>query len=314
MQEPGTAAYKGSFKLAQADSCADFFDRAMYWKIPTHSLICGDADGNIALQVTGLTPDRDGWNGRLPVPGMGEYEWRGFRSDLPREFNPDRGYIATANNNVHPPGYEGRPVFYHSSSGVETSRITRLHQILGSGEQFSVEDHQEIQHDAFSLRAVGDIPTFKGWNSEEPDVEQARGMIAEWDAVLTRDSAAGAIYVRWADLVDPRAQDPGTPSAERRAAIEEGLRATVRELTKELGPDWSEWRYGRTNESELPHMITSVFDLPTVQRPGGFGDRKRERSQLPEDHRPGQPGPLRRQQFPGQSAQPREPVLRESGR
>ena len=30
VQEPGTAAYKGSFKLAQADSCADFFDRAMY--------------------------------------------------------------------------------------------------------------------------------------------------------------------------------------------------------------------------------------------------------------------------------------------
>ena len=271
VQEPGTAAYKGSFKLAQADSCADFFDRAMYWKIPTHSLICGDADGNIALQVTGLTPDRDGWNGRLPVPGTGEYEWRGFRSDLPREFNPDRGYIATANNNVHPPGYEGRPVFYHSSRGVETSRITRLHQILGSGEQLSVEDHQLIQHDAFSLRAAGDIPTFNGWNSEEPEVERARRMIAEWDAVLTRDSAAGAIYVRWADLVDPRARNPGTPSAERRAAVEEGLRATVRELTEELGPDWSEWLYGKTNQSELPHMIASVFDLPAVQRPGGSG-------------------------------------------
>ena len=271
VQEPGTAAYKGSFKLAQADSCADFFDRAMYWKIPTHSLICGDADGNIALQVTGLTPDRDGWTGRLPVPGTGEYEWRGFRSDLPREFNPDRGYIATANNNVHPPGYEGRPVFYHSSRGVETSRITRLHQILGSGEQLSVEDHQLIQHDAFSLRAAGDIPAFNGWNSEEPEVERARRMIAEWDAVLTRDSAAGAIYVRWADLVYPRARNPGTPSAERRAAVEEGLRATVRELTEELGPDWLEWRYGRTNQSELPHMIASVFDLPAVQRPGGSG-------------------------------------------
>ena len=132
VQEPGTAAYKGSFQLAQAESCADFFDRAMHWLVPTHSLICGDADGNIALQVTGLTPDRDGWNGRLPVPGNGDYEWRGFREDLPREFNPERGYIATANNNVHPPGYEGRPVFYTTRrGGVETSRIARLHQIFG---------------------------------------------------------------------------------------------------------------------------------------------------------------------------------------
>ena len=98
VQAPGTAAYKGSFQLAQAESCADFFDRAMHWLVPTHSLICGDVDGNIALQVTGLTPDRDGWNGRLPVPGTGAYEWRGFRTDLPREFNPERGYITTANN------------------------------------------------------------------------------------------------------------------------------------------------------------------------------------------------------------------------
>ena len=105
-----------------------------------------------AIQYRSL--DRDGWNGRLPVPGTGQYEWRGFRSDLPREFNPSRGYIATANNNVHPPGYEGRPVFYHSTRGVETSRITRLHQVLGSGEQLSVDDHMQIQLDAYSLRAA----------------------------------------------------------------------------------------------------------------------------------------------------------------
>src|SRR4029453_4650995 len=35
VQEPGTAAYFGSFKLAQAKNCTDFFDRAMSWKVPT---------------------------------------------------------------------------------------------------------------------------------------------------------------------------------------------------------------------------------------------------------------------------------------
>ncbi|MEE2637002.1 MAG: penicillin acylase family protein, partial [Acidobacteriota bacterium] len=165
VQEPGTAAYKGSFQLAQATSCDDFFERAMHWLVPTHSLICGDVDGNIALQVTGLTPDRNGWNGRLPVPGNGDYEWRGFRDDLPREFNPDRGYITTANNNVHPPGYAGRPVFYHSSRGVETSRIARLHQILGTDGPLSIEDHMRIQHDAYLLSAERDLPLFQEWTS-----------------------------------------------------------------------------------------------------------------------------------------------------
>ena len=271
VQDPGTAAYKGSFKMAQAEGCEDFFERAMYWMVPTHSLICGDVEGNIALQVTGLTPDRDGWNGRLPVPGTGQYEWQGFRSDLPREFNPARGYIATANNNVHPPGYEGRPVFYHSSRGVETSRITRLHQILGSDQRFSVEDHQAIQLDAYPLRTEGDIPAFGGWTSDVPDVERARALIAEWDGVLTRESTAGAIYVRWTRMSDARARNVATPSAERRALIAEGLERTLAALTEDWGADWAEWRYGRGNVSGLAHMFVSDFDLPSVERPGGFG-------------------------------------------
>lgn len=102
----------------------------MYWKMPTHNLIRGDTKGNIALMVTGLTPDRDGWTGGLKVPGTGKYEWKGFRSDLPREFNPERGYIATANDNTHPAGYKGRPVFCNTSADVEVSRIARITQMI----------------------------------------------------------------------------------------------------------------------------------------------------------------------------------------
>ena len=271
VQDPGTAAYKGSFKMAQAESCEDFFERAMYWMVPTHSLICGDVEGNIALQVTGLTPDRDGWNGRLPVPGTGQYEWVGFRSDLPREFNPARGYIATANNNVHPPGYEGRPVFYHSSRGVETSRITRLHQILGTDRLFSVEDHQAIQHDAYSLRSEGDIPAFRGWTSDVPAVERARALIADWDGVLTRESTAAAIYVQWTRSAGARERNSAEANEERRVLTEEGLEQALRTLTEDWGADWAEWRYGRGNQSGLRHMFIPNFDLPAVERPGGFG-------------------------------------------
>lgn len=271
VREPGTAAYKGSFKLAQADSCEDFFERAMFWMVPTHSLICGDVLGNIALQVTGLTPNRVGWNGRLPVPGTGQFEWQGFREDLPREFNPDRGYITTANNNVHPPGYDGRPVFYHTSRDVETSRVTRLHQILGTGDQYSVEDHQAIQHDSYSLRAELDIPGFQGWTSEYAQVERARALVAEWDGVLDRDSTAAAIYVEWTRQVDATALDSAANDTNRTSVIEDGLQQTLSKLTADWGSDWSAWNYGRGNPSALPHMFIPDFDLAPVERPGGFG-------------------------------------------
>ena len=269
IQEPGTAAYFGSFKLAQATDCKDFFDRAMSWKVPTHNLICGDADGNIALQVSGLTPDRDGWNGRLPVPGTGQYEWKGFRSDLPRDMNPARGYIATANDNTHPPGYKGRPVFYHSTAGVATSRIARLHQILGSGKTLSVEDHKRIQHDAYSLMAERDMPLFQGWTAKDPEAERARAMIAAWDRILTRESTAGAIYVCWEGTVDAAVRS--AKGTEQRALIEAGLLKALEGMKRDFGAEWANWRYGRIAQSAFPHMFVPAFDLPPVERPGAFG-------------------------------------------
>ncbi len=270
-QEPGTAPFKGSLKIAQAQSCEDFFDRAMSWKVPTHNLLCGDTKGNIALQVSGLTPDRTGWSGRLPVPGTGKYEWKGFRSDLPREFNPERGYIATANDNTHPPGYQGRPVLFRTSIGLEEARITRIHQMLGTGQKFSVADLGRMQHDAYSLRAERDLPLFQGWKSDDPEVEKARLAVAEWDQVLSADTRGGAVFVRWTGTESARALERGAVTGpKRRALVEAGLREAITRMTKDWGADPAQWRYGRINTSDLPHMFLPQFGLPPVERPGGF--------------------------------------------
>jgi penicillin amidase len=154
---------------------------------------------------------------------------------------------------------------------VETSRITRLHQILGTDQRFSVADHQAIQHDAYSLRAERDIPAFQGWTSEYPQVERARAMIAAWDGNLTRESTAAAIWVEWTRQVGADAQDAATPLVQRRGLIEDGLEKMVEKLTADWGADWAGWNYGRGNPSALPHMFIPDFDLAPVERPGGFG-------------------------------------------
>lgn len=273
-QEPGTAAFKGSLKLAQAPSCEDFFERAMFWKVPTHNLICGDNKGNIALQVSGLTPDRDGWSGRLPVPGTGKYEWKGFRSDLPREYNPERGYIATANDNSHPKDYKGRPVLYRTTTDVDVSRITRIRQMLdqqiASGKKFTQDDFIRMQQDAYSLRAERDAPFFKGWKASSAEAEKARAMIESWDRILKADSVAGALYVRWSTSEAGRKAVDEKNAAARHKLMEEGLTQAIARATKDWGADWSQWRYGRINESKLPHMFIDEFGLPSIERPGGF--------------------------------------------
>ena len=134
-----------------------------------------------------------------------------------------------------------------------------------------MKDHIRIQQDAYSLAAERDIPSFRGWTSDVTDIEWARRLIVEWDATLSRESPAAALYVRWNEEVDERARSSETPASERQTLIEQGLTLALERLTVELGPDRNEWRHGRVHASKLPHMMTSSFDLPTVERPGGFG-------------------------------------------
>ena len=166
--EPGTAAYLGGLRLSQARNCREFLDAAMFWKAPTENLICGDVDGTISWQASALTPKRGPngttWSGRLPVPGSGAYEWDGFRRDLPREINPSRGFIATANNNTQPAGFTP-PVFFKTSANVEFDRITRVLQMIQPGRRFTLDDHRRMQLDAVSLRARAEIPLFSGWTA-----------------------------------------------------------------------------------------------------------------------------------------------------
>ena len=53
------------------------------------------------------------------MPGPGTHEWAGLRDSQPREWNPARGWIATANHDIHPPGYDP-PLFF--KNGPQTAR------------------------------------------------------------------------------------------------------------------------------------------------------------------------------------------------
>ncbi|OFW22284.1 MAG: hypothetical protein A3G21_01710 [Acidobacteria bacterium RIFCSPLOWO2_12_FULL_66_21] len=266
--EPGAAPYLAGLRLSQAKNCREFLDAAMYWKAPTENLICGDVDGNISWQASALTPSRKGWAGRLPVPGTGEFEWQGFRRDLPREFNPLRGFIATANHNIQPKGYA--PPIMFKTANTRFERITRLLQMIDPSKKHSMEDHRRMQHDAYSLRAAADQTRFRGWTSADAAVERARGEIAAWDCVYARDSRAAALYEAW------RATEPGgrgqtanpDPSRER---VEARLQAAIKSLTASQGTDWSQWRWGRTHTRAFAHPVVPAFDLPRVERAGGAG-------------------------------------------
>ena len=71
--------------------------------------LCG-CEGNIGWVPGGLAPIRPNWDGLLPVPGDGRYEWAGFwpGDKLPSSYNPASGYVTTSNEMNLPADYPYR--------------------------------------------------------------------------------------------------------------------------------------------------------------------------------------------------------------
>ena len=266
MHEPGTTGYLGGLRLNVVESCVEFLEALRYWKAPTENMICGDADGNIAWQASALSPRRDGWHGRLPVPGHGEYEWQGFRDDLPTELNPARGWVGTANHDIHPEGYDP-PLFFKTAGTFP--RFDRLREVLSAGSGFTVEDSKRLQQDAYSRSSHEQAALYRGWTASDPEMEPYRAELAEWDGWYRRDSRAAAIANRLDD--DELEQAGASPAGARAGALEAVLRAAIAELHEEQGHDPAQWRWGRDHRSEFPHSLVSAYDLPAAERSGGAG-------------------------------------------
>jgi penicillin amidase len=261
LQEPGTAEYLGGLRLDQAESVEECLEESIYLKSPPTNLVCADADGNVGWTIAALSPKRRGWYGRLPVPGTGELEWDGFRDDLPRTMNPAEGFIATANNNTHPPDYE--PPLFFSSGAPRYRRYERIREFLASGSGFTRDDMRRILNDTLNTEAVELRPWFEGWVAGSEPVEVARQAVASWDGAMKKDSAAAAIYFEWRRAVDMNAL-----STEE---VERGLARAIESLSSSQGPDESAWRWGRIHRSDFPHPLVSDFDAPSVERDGGAG-------------------------------------------
>jgi len=268
MHEPGSTGYLAALRLNVVDDCREFLEELRFWKAPTENMICGDSLGNIAWQASAASPRRAGWLGRLPVPGTGAYEWQGFRDDLPTEFNPERGWIATANHDIHPPGYDP-PLYFKSGSSFP--RFERLESVLSSRSSFTLAGSVQLQQDAFSASAAADLPLFRDWAADDPEVEFARVALAEWAAIYHRQSRAAAIYERVRRHIPQAVRDGTASDEEREALLTQAIREGIADLKETQGDDPMEWRWGRMNRSEFPHSLVEAYDLSTVERSGGAG-------------------------------------------
>ncbi|MGW0908868.1 penicillin acylase family protein [Streptomyces sp. NPDC002853] len=195
---PGMAPYLGSMDYMRAASPDAFVAAMRRWGAPGENQVYAAPDGTIGWRPAGRVPVRPGWDGTLPVPGDGRYEWDGFLDveELPSVRDPAQGWFATANQLNLPPTYPNaeKTVTYDWYAPTRHDRIT---EELGSHGSWTVEDCVRLQTDYVSLPGRRIQRLLVGLEDSRATVAAALALLRDWDTRLTADSPAAALFEVW---------------------------------------------------------------------------------------------------------------------
>ena len=185
-------------KLMKGRSIQDFIEAQGYNEILNMNWLAADADGHIAYLPGGLVPVRKKGLGVMPVPGeKGDYDWVGFIPLLehPYAIDPERGWMATANNEVV--DAEWYPYVFATNYGAGW-RAWRIEELIQQLQPITVDKMRRIQNDVHVKQADVFVPLIlraveaKGVTDKR--ILHAAKILREWDHEATIDSPAPAIF------------------------------------------------------------------------------------------------------------------------
>jgi len=263
-----------------------------------------DVDGNHGWQVIGFVPQRRRGDGLMPVPGDGRYDWTGMRNfeALPNDYNPAKGWFASANQNNLPEGWprDRIPAF----SFRDPYRYQRIADVLEAQPRHAIADSLALLEDTLSTPArqlVALLPA-RGSAGAAPALAMLRG----WDGRLEADSGPAALYqLLWRELgqrmlaaivpeparglVDeiapsvllgllgtPDARLGANPVAARDAMFDAALVAAWAGAQERLGPDPAVWKWGTLHRVNIRHPLHRIPAIaaafPPIEGEGSGGD------------------------------------------
>jgi penicillin amidase len=146
----------------------------------------------------------------MPVPGNGSYDWADEYipfDELPRSWNPSKGYFASANNRATPPSY-----IHHiahdwdaGQTGYRAKRITEYileHSTGGEEDPVWIKrlDMQHLQQDTVSLMAkdfIAQVLLRIPSDRLSDNGKHWQTMLATWDYDTVTGSVNATIFERW---------------------------------------------------------------------------------------------------------------------
>ncbi|WP_447919756.1 penicillin acylase family protein [Achromobacter aegrifaciens] len=300
LEFPGTAAYLASLRLNQAQNWNEFVAGMEKHYTPSENMVYADVDGNIGWFGGSIAPirPRADWSGMLPVPGNGDFEWRGVLpgSALPRAFNPPEGYVATANEYNLPADYRYKDM--SARTWAEPYRVQRIREVLADSKGQTVQSSQALQYDNLSIPARTLTGYAKSLNSADPGTSQALSLLKDWDARVGTESRAATVYEFWLPevvkrvtelyvpangraafgnlstaktlekLATPDSAFGPQPQQGRDALLLQALNDGMQKLRAKLGPDSSQWQWGKLHHIQFEHSLASFLPPATANAYG----------------------------------------------
>ncbi|MCM5682010.1 penicillin acylase family protein [Schlegelella sp. S2-27] len=306
LETPNTTL-EAALGLNRARTVDEFVQAASQHLAPMQNMVVADAQGRIGMVSAGRVPVRKpehDLKGLVPAPGWdAKYDWAGYLDAMltPREFDPPRGWIATANQRIHPPEY---PHFI-TSEWTLPYRQQRIEQLLPAHPKHNVETMASIQADVVSLAARRLLPLLRRAQSDHPLAPAALQQLAAFDGQMTTDRVAPTILWAWlrhvpqvlfadelgADLwpqvANRNFQDAiegvlendngwwcddktSVPVETCQQAIDMAMTRALTELQGAYGPEVSSWNWGRVHLARSEHRpfsrvgpLARLFELRT---------------------------------------------------
>lgn len=163
---------------------------------PISNFVYADTQGNIGYIAPGNYPVRQpGHTGEYPVIGDGTFDWQGFipESEVPQAYNPDTGYIVTANNQQVPDNY---PYAINGSFAIPY-RARRITALIEAKDRLSFEDMKAIQLDQVSLLYRDFRPVLEQIAPTSSRGMEWRDRLLAWDGDTDPASKEASVFEAW---------------------------------------------------------------------------------------------------------------------
>ena len=192
--EIGGSPYLASLRMDQAKTWDEFREACTYFNIPGENMVWADKYGDIGWQAVGIAPIRKTHSGMVPVSGDGSNKWEEYLPiiEKPNLYNPEIGYISTANQNVTPEDYNKWEAI--GFDWADPYRGDRINRVLESKEKFNLKEMLELQVDYYSIPSEQIINLSSGLISNNVEYFS---MLEKWDKKLSKSSIEAGIYIEW---------------------------------------------------------------------------------------------------------------------